>query len=183
MAFGITTIFKKKVAEEKVAELFVNIAFNAVDNSFAEVAELLSNDVNLLRPAKIDPENQDDFLLIVIAGNFKLLDEYFHEGQEDRIKELTIEKLSSVYGVDTVSMRTAIDNMLAYFGKINYPSKNTHYAMSRAVFFKYGLNDFQKDYFRNLNTPDPILLKNIDEIMEQFIIKWDTFTEKYRITD
>lgn len=183
MAFGITTIFKKKVAEEKVAELFVNIAFNAVDTSFAEVVELLNNDVNLLNQGRIDPENQDDFLLIVIAGNFKLLDEYFYEGQEDRIKELTIEKLAAVYGVDTVTMRSAINNMLNYFGKINYPSKNTHYAMSRAVFFKYDLNDFQKDYFRNLNTPDPILLKNIDEIMEQFIIKWDTFTEKFRITD
>ena len=183
MAFGITTIFKKKVEEEKVAELFVNILFNAVDTSFAEVAELLNNDLNLLSPAQIDPENQDDFLLIVLAGNFKLLDDYFYEGQEDRIRELTIEKLAAVYGVDTVSMRSAINNMLAYFKKINYPSKNTHYAMSRAVFHKYGLNEFQKDYFRNLNAPDPILLKNIDEIMEQFIVKWDTFTEKYRIID
>ena len=183
MAFGITTIFKKKVAEEKVAELFVNITFNAVDNSFAEVAELLNNDINLLSPAQIDPTDQDDFLLIVVAGNFKLLDDFFYEGQEERIKELTVEKLAAVYGVDQVTMRSAIDSMLHYFGKINYPSKNTHYAMSRAVFFKYGLNDFQKDYFRNLKTPDPILLKNIDEIMEQFIIKWDTFTEKYRITD
>ncbi len=183
MAFGITTIFKKKVEEEKVAELFVNIVFNAVDSSFAEVAELLNNDLNLLSPANIDLENQDEFLLIVVAGNFKLLDDYFYEGQEDRIKELTIEKLAAVYGVDKVTMRSAIDNTLNYFSKINYPSKNTHYAMSRAVFFKYDLNDFQKDYFRNLKTPDPILLKNIDEIMEQFIIKWDTFTEKYRITD
>ena len=183
MAFGITTFFKKKVEEEKVAELFVNILFNAVDSSFEEVAELLNNDVNLLTPAQIDADNQDDFLLIVVAGNFKLLDDYFYEGQEDRIKELTVEKLASIYGVDTVSMRSGINNTLAYFKKINYPSKNTHYAMSRAVFHKYELNDFQKDYFRNLNAPDPILLKNIDEIMEQFIIKWDTFTEKYRIID
>jgi hypothetical protein len=183
MALGITSIFKKKVSEEKVAELFVNIIFNAVDTSFADVAELLNNDLNLLSKAKVDPDNQDDFLMIVIAGNFYLLDNYFFEGQEDRIRQLTIEKLAAIYGVDTVTMRSAIETMLSYFGKINYPSKNTHYAMSRAVFFKYGLNDFQKDYFRNLNTPDPILLKNIDEIMEQFIIKWDTFTEKFRITD
>jgi hypothetical protein len=183
MALGLTSLFKKKVAEEKVAELFVNIIFNSVDTSFIEVAELLNNDVNLISPAQVDPENQDDFLIIVIAGNFYLLDDYFHEGQEDRIRELTIEKLSGVYGVDTVTMRTVIDNMIAFFKKINYPSKNTQYAMSRAVFCKYGLNDFQKDYFKNLKTPDPILLKNIDEIMEQFIIKWDTFTEKYRITD
>lgn len=183
MALGITSIFKKKVSEEKVAELFVNIIFNAVDTSFSEVAELLNHDVNLLRRAQVDPQDQDDFLMIVITGNFHLLDNYFYEGQEDRIRQLTIEKLAAIYGVDTVTMRTAIDNMLAFFGKINYPSKNTHYAMSRAVFFKYGLNEFQKDYFKNLNTPDPILLKNIDEIMEQFIIKWDTFTEKFRITD
>ena len=183
MAFGITTLFKKKVSEEKVAELFVNIIFNAVDTSFLEVAELLNNDVNLFSPAQIDPENQDDFLMIVIAGNFYLLDDYFTEGQEDRIRQLTIEKLAAIYSVDQATMIDAVENMIAFFKKINYPSKNIHYGMSRAVFCKYGLNEFQKDYFRNLNAPDPILLKNIDEIMEQFIIKWDTFTEKYRITD
>lgn len=183
MAIGIASLFKKKVAEEKVAELFVNIIFNAVDDGFAEVTELLNNDVNLIEPATVSSENQDDFLMIVIAGNFKLLNNYFFEGQEDRIRDTTIEKLAVSFKVDTVTMRTAINNMLGFFGKVNYPSKNTHYAMSRAVFFKYGLNDFQKDYFKNLNTPDPILLKNIDEIMEQFLIKWDTLTEKYRITD
>ena len=183
MALGITSIFKKKVAEEKVAELFVNIVFNAVDTSFAEVAELLNNDTNLVSRANVDSENQDDFLMIVISGNFILLDNYFFDGQEDRIRALTIDKLAAIYGVDTVSMHSAIDNMIGFFKKINYPSKNTHYAMSRAVFRKYGLNEFQKEYFKNLNAPDPILLKNIDEIMEQFIIKWDTFTEKYRITD
>ncbi|MFT7101807.1 MAG: hypothetical protein ACJAYA_000363, partial [Bacteroidia bacterium] len=48
MALGLTSLFKKKVAEEKVAELFVNIIFNSVDTSFIEVAELLNNDVNLI---------------------------------------------------------------------------------------------------------------------------------------
>ncbi len=183
MALALTSLFKKKVAEEKVAELFVNIIFNAVDTSFAEVSELLNNDVNLISPAHVDPENQDDFLMIVIAGNFYLLDAYFFEGQEDRIRELTIEKLTAIYSIDAVTMQVAIDNMIAFFKKINYPSKNIHYGMSRAVFCKYELNDFQKDYFKKLKAPDPILLKNIDEIMEQFIIKWDTFTDKYRITD
>ncbi|MFT4595641.1 MAG: hypothetical protein ACI9UR_000580 [Bacteroidia bacterium] len=183
MALGLTSLFKKKISEEKVAELFVNISFNAVDTSFAEVAELLNNDVNLITEAQVNPESQDDFLLIVVAGNFHLLDNYFFEGQEDRIKELIIEKLAGVYGLSNAGMQTVLENQLAWFKKINYPSKNTHYAMSRAVFLKYNLNDFQKDYFRKLKAPDPILLKNIDEIMEQFIIKWDTFTEKYRITD
>jgi len=183
MAFGIASFFKKKVEEDKVAELFVNIIFNAVDRGFANVAELLNNDVNLTAPACIATNNQDDFLMIVLAGNFKLLDNHFFEGQEDRIRHLTIEKLAAGYDIEADAMLEAINRMLSFFGKINFPSKNTHYAMSRAVFFKYGLNDFQQDYFKNLNTPDPILLKNIDEIMEQFIIKWDALVEKYRITD
>ncbi|MBL4586476.1 MAG: hypothetical protein JKX84_05415 [Flavobacteriales bacterium] len=183
MALGIASLFRKKVEEEKVAELFVNIIFNAVDSGFADVAELLNNDINLVEPASIPADNQNHFTMIVIAGNFKLLDDYFFDGQEMRIRDMAIEKLAASYGLDTVTMRSAIDKMLAFFGKVNYPSKNTHYAMSRAVFFKYGLNNFQKDYFKNLNTPDPILLKNIDEIMEQFLIKWDTLTDKYRITD
>jgi hypothetical protein len=54
MALGLTSLFKKKISEEKVAELFVNISFNAVDTSFAEVAELLNNDVNLITEAQVN---------------------------------------------------------------------------------------------------------------------------------
>lgn len=182
MALGITSIFKKRVAEEKVAEGFVNIIFNAVDTGFAEVANIINHDPNLERPANISADHQDDFLLIVIAGNYKLLGDYFFEGQEDRVRQLVIERLAAIYEIDPVSMRTAIENMLTYFTRINYPSKTTGRAMSLAVFHKYGLNQFQDAYFRNINTPDPILWKNIDEVMEQFLIKWDTITEKYRIS-
>lgn len=183
MALGFTSIFKKKVAEEKVAEGFINIIFNAVDTSFPEVVHLLNNDPNLASPASIIPDNQDDFLMIVIAGNFKLLDDYFFEGQEDRIRESIVERLSAIYELDTTTMLSVIDNMNRFFRKINYPSKTTSRAMSLAVFHKYGLNEFQEEYFKNICTPDPILWKNIDEIMDQFIIKWDTIIEKYRITD
>lgn len=183
MELSLTSIFKKKVSEEKVAELFVNITFNSVDSGFEEVTTLLNHDSNLAGPAGISPEDQDHFLLIVITGNLKLLENYFYEGQESRIQELIIEKLAGVYEVDVATMSSAIDKMSAFFGRVNFPSKNTHYAMSKAVFFKYGLNDFQQTFYRKQNVPHPILLKNIDEIMETFIIKWDTFTEKYRITE
>ena len=183
MALGITSIFKKKVSEEKVAEGFINIIFNAVDTSFADVADLLNNDVNLVSSGKITADNQDDFLMIIISGNFKLLDNYFFEGQEDRIRELIIDKLSAIYEIDTKEMLSVIEKMHRYFKKINYPSKTTTRAMSLAVFYKYKLNEYQEEYFKNINGPDPILWKNIDDVVDQFVIKWDTITEKYRITD
>lgn len=183
MALGIASIFKKKVSEEKVAELFVNITFNAVDSSFEDVAALLNNDLNLTERPSIPPDAMDDFLMVVIAGNYRLLDNYFHEGQEDRIRTLLVKRLSLVYEITEEQMQQAIDDMLAFFQKVNFPSKNIHYAMSKAVFYKYDLAKYQKEYFRNLNSPDPIFLKHIDEIMEQFIIQWDHFTEKYKIAD
>lgn len=183
MALGIASIFKKKVSEEKVAELFVNITFNAVDSSFEDVAELINNDLNLVERPSIAPDATDDFLMIVIAGNFRLLENYFHDGQEDRIRAIVTKRLALVYEVEEQKMKTVIDDMLTFFQKINFPSKNIHYAMSKAVFYKYDLAKYQKEYFKNLQSPDPIFLKHIDEIMEQFIIQWDHFTEKYKIAD
>jgi hypothetical protein len=55
--------------------------------------------------------------------------------------------------------------------------------MSKAVFYKYDLAKYQKEYFKNLSSPDPIFLKHLDEIIDQFIIRWDHFTEKYKIAE
>ena len=67
--------------------------------------------------------------------------------------------------------------------RVNHPSKNPVYAMSKAMFFKYKLNGHQEEYFRELNTPNPIFLKNMDEWMKNFLWDWTTFTEKYRIVE
>jgi hypothetical protein len=183
MTLGITALFKKKVSEEKVAELFVNIVFNAVDSGFADVAELINNDINLVERPSIGKDDMDDFLKIVIAGNYRLLDNHFTDGQEDRIRPMVIARLAKIFEVSEEEMLRDIEETLSFFQKINFPSKNIHYAMSKAVFYRYGLARYQKEYFRNLTSPDPIFLKHIDEIIEQFIINWDTFTEKYKIAE
>jgi len=183
MTLGIASLFKKKVSEEKVAELFVNILFNAVDSSFEDVAELINNDMNLVERPSIAPDDTDNFLLVIIAGNYRLLEEYFEDGQDDRIRSLVVKRLSTVYEISEEQMQKVIDDMLGFFQKINFPSKNIHYAMSKAVFYKYDLAKYQKEYFRNLSSPDPIFLKHLDEIIDQFVIRWDHFTEKYKIAD
>ena len=65
--------------------------------------------------------------------------------------------------------------------RVNHPSKNMLYAMSKAMFYKYELNDHQVEYFRNLNTPNPIFLKNLDDVMSNFLWDWDAFEEKYKV--
>lgn len=53
--------------------------------------------------------------------------------------------------------------------------------MSKAVFFKYNLNDYQEEYFRQMKTPNPIFLKNLDEVMRHFLWDWEVFNEKYKV--
>jgi hypothetical protein len=64
---------------------------------------------------------------------------------------------------------------------INAPSKNNLYAMSRAVFYKYELNQYQDEYFMRENAPNPIFKKNLDDVMRNFVWDWSAFTEKYKV--
>jgi hypothetical protein len=68
-----------------------------------------------------------------------------------------------------------------FMGRINTPSKNTLYAMSKAVFFKYDLIDCQDEYFRAMKTPNPIFCKNLDEVLRNFLWDWEAFNEKYKV--
>ena len=55
--------------------------------------------------------------------------------------------------------------------------------MSKAIFFKYELNDYQQDYFRKMKTPNPIFLKRLDEIVANFIWNWNDLKDKYKIVE
>ena len=80
-------------------------------------------------------------------------------------------------------LKETIAKYQSWMGRINHPSKNTLYAMSKGVFFKYELNQFQKDYFRNMNTPNPIFLKRLDEVIQQFVFDWAQVKEEFRVTE
>jgi hypothetical protein len=183
MDFDLGVLFKKTVSEEKVATLFVNNVLNSVDTSFTGVADLINNDLQFESPADIGPEDQDAFLMIVITGNLLAINDYFGDEQGDRIKYIIEEKLAAVYEVTPEEFATALDGTIKFFEKVNFPSKKTLYAMSKSVFHRYDLNRFQKTFFKEKKVPDPVFLKHVDEIMGQFLIDWNKFTHKFRVTD
>lgn len=180
----LTALFKKKISEDKVANIFCNTILKSVDTGFPEVAAIINNDTEFVTRPNISEEDSDKFLMIIIAGNLIFLRKYFaEENRDERITELTFQKLSKVFEMDTAKLKAIVDEYQQFFKKVNYPSKNTHYAMSKAVFFKYDLNEYQQDYFKNLKTPNPIFLKHLDEVVYQFIIDWDLFSDKFKITE
>lgn len=179
--FGM--LFKKKVNTDKVANYFVNHLVKLVDDSFADLASLIALDTEFVKQPEIDPEDKEKFLFIVIAGNIKLIPQFVNSGKDDEIIAKIYERLATIYEVEPTKIKKSIEDYYSFFSRINFPSKNTLYAMSKAVFFDYNLNDYQTDYFRNMKVPNPILLKHLDELVKNYLIDWEKFFADYKLAD
>ena len=90
--------------------------------------------------------------------------------------------MSEVFDMDFNEMKEKLENYSSFISRVNHPSKNILYGMSKSVFFKFKLGKYQDDYFAQLNTPNPIFLKKIDSLIENYIWDWKSIFEKSKIT-
>ena len=176
-------LFKKKIQEDKLADYFVGSILRMVDEGFPDIVEIINTDPHFITSPRIKINDSDKFLLIVIAGNLKFVPKHFNDYQDIRLIDVIVRKFSQILGTTHHDLKEAIRIYQSYFTKVNHPSKNTHYAMSKAFFYKYGLNEHQEEYFKNMKAPNPILLKKLDEIFTHFIWDWEYFKEKFRIVE
>ena len=176
-------LFKKKVSEEKIASYFIHTTIDVVDKGFPYVAEVIENDTSLVIQPDIVSQKSDKLLLIVLAANMQIIPDHFNSYQDRRILQRCYVELSEIFQVPERKIQEVISNYQSFLKRANYPSKNTLYAMSKGVFHKYKLNECQEDYFKNMKTPNPMLLKRLDELMAQFIWDWEEYKDKYKIVE
>ncbi len=175
----LRTFFKKKVNEDKLANVLINSLLHAMEVGFKDISELINSDPDFIIQPNIKASDYDRFMLILFVGNLKIMDNRLEGDQPDRLKELLIEKFSNLYDMNVMETKRHIKEYSTYMSRINYPSKNVLYAMSKAVFHKYNLASYQEDYFKDLNSPNPKFLKRLNKIVENFIWDWDYFLSKY----
>jgi|694.fasta_scaffold25737_8 hypothetical protein len=174
-------ILRKKISDEQFAKMFVSLVLDSTERGFGDVAQIINEDNSFVKPPHLDPEDDGKFTLIVMAGNIKLLEKYFDNSKIAYINELIYSELAPVYDFTPEQMKLALNQYNSFMTRINHPSKNTLYAMSKAVFYKYELCAFQDEYFRNMQCPNPLFLKRMDEIMEKFILNWDAYFKKFKM--
>lgn len=177
----LTLLGRKRISEDKAANVFVNSIIDVVESGFADVAGIVNTDPAFVKSPNLSEDNSDRFLLIVISANLKYLNEYFDADQGSRLKETILEKLAKAFGASESELRQTISEYNECMARVNHPSKNTLYAMSKAFFHKYDLAKYQEDYFKSLNSPNPLLLKRLDEVMQNFLWDWPGFLDKYKI--
>ena len=175
------SLLKKRLSDEKVANIFVNALLEVVDNGFPEVASLVNEDPAFVRSPQLDSKNNGPFSLIILVANLSSLESTFEAEQADKVEQIIFENCGKMYGLSPVEFKKLIRDFQSYMSRINHPSKNMIYAMSKAFFFKYSLSEFQDDYFKRMQVPNPLFLKRLDEVMQHFLWDWDVFMRKYKL--
>tara|TARA_R110001592_G_scaffold126028_3_gene336548 strand:+ start:626 stop:1168 length:543 start_codon:yes stop_codon:yes gene_type:complete len=177
------TIFgKKKIKEETASNIFINNLLDTIEKGFPEIAGIINDSPEFVVPPNISESNSEKFLLIIIAANLQFIPDQFNNCQDDRMLNLIYSQLAKVFDVEKERLEAVINDYQRYIAKVNLPSKNTVYGISKAIFGKYELNQFQDEYFKNMKSPNPMFLKRLDDAIDCFIWNWAGFKDKYQVT-
>lgn len=176
------TIFgKKKIKEETASNIFINNLLDTIEKGFPEIAGIINDSPEFVVSPNISEKNSEKFLLIIIAANLQFIPEQFNNCQDDRMLDLIYSQLAKVFDVEKDRLEGLIKDYQNYIAKVNLPSKNTIYGISKAIFGKYELNQFQDEYFKNMKSPNPMFLKRLDDAIDCFIWNWVGFKDKYQV--
>lgn len=177
------TILKRKLSDNQMANIFINAIFDTIDNGFTEVASFINEDPAFVVSPGIESHENGEFALIVLVGNLSFLESTFEAEQAFRIEAIIFEKLAQMYDMSLTDFQKLIKDYQSFISRVNHPSKNMVYGMSKAIFHKYDLNEFQDDYFKRMRSPNPLFLKRMDELVVNFIWNWDAFFKRYKLTN
>ncbi len=177
----LNTLLRKRLSEEQMANVFINGLIEVIDSSFPILAEMINDDTAFVSSPNISPENNGPFSMIVFAANLNLLESSFEPEHAGEIEKLVLQKLAVLHQESLSDFKVKMKETQAFINKVNYPSKNLVYGMSKSIFSKYGLHEFQDAYFKSLMAPNPLFLKRMDEVTKLFIWDWDAFFKKFKL--
>ncbi len=178
----LTRIFgKKKLKEDTLANMFVNATLQAAEAGFPDIVGLINDAPEFTTKPNLSAEDDSKFMLVVLAANLKEIPNNLPAHQDNRMINRIIGKLAGVFDVTEDKLEETLREYQSYLSRVNHPSNNNLYAMSKAVFYKYNLGQFQEDYFKNMNSPNPLFLKRLDEAMMLFLFNWESAKNDFNI--
>ena len=166
----ITALFgKKKIAEDKLANAFVNAVLEFTAQGFPLICAELNEAPEFEVSPAIGETNDEPFARILLAGNLIEMQRTLGPGLDKRMTALSVSKFANAMGIETTDLENDIRQLQSRMERMNYPSKNTVYAMAKVV------------YFREQKSPNPIVLKRLNSLMGYFIWSWNEVSDQYRI--
>lgn len=179
----IASLFgKKKISEEKLANAFVNAVLQLTDQGYPTIVAELQDAPEFHTSPVFGPGDDELFALIVLAGNLMDAPRHIPAGQDRRFTSFAISKFASAMEQQASELELEVVALQHFMDRINHPSKNTVYAMSKAVFHKYDLFAYQDPFYRDQKAPNPIVLKRLNQLMAFCLWDWAELMEEWKVT-
>lgn len=172
---------KKKLKPEEVARMFVHATLDSIEDAWPEVLGLMRETPHMERAPEIEDAEVGPFLLVVLAGNLDFIPRFFEAGLDQVIIEAILAELSAQLEIPADQLASRVSSTRDAMVKMNKPSKKTLSAMSRGMYIGYSLNDYQEEYFRSLQVPNPRFLMQMEEVLQHFLWDWTSFQEQYKL--
>jgi hypothetical protein len=177
----LKTLLKRKLSDDQLANTFLNVLMESIELSFDDIADGINEDLAFVAHPEIKKEGIEHFQFVVLAANISLVQSTFGAIHATQLERMVVRKLAGIYDSGVEEMSIKLKGYQSFINRVNHPSKNLIYGMSKAVFAKYELHNFQDEYFKSLVAPNPLFIKRLNEISELFLWDWDAFFSKYKI--
>jgi hypothetical protein len=179
----IATLFgKKKISEDKLANVFVNAVLRLTEQGYPTIVDELRESPEFETMPVFGPGDDELFALIVFAGNLMEAPKRMPAGPDHRLIQHAYSKFAPLLDTSAAELEMETITLQQFMGKINHPSKNTVYAMSKAIFHKYDLFRHQNAYFREQRAPNPIVLGRVNKLMAFCLWDWAELLEEWKVT-
>jgi len=179
----IATLFgKKKISEEKLANAVVQAVLELTDQGYPMIVEELQEAPEFITRPHFGPGDDELFALIVLSGNLMDAPKHLPAGNDRRFASHAISKFAAALEISASELELEVIALQHFMERINHPSVNTIYAMSKAVFHKYDLFRFQDPYFREMKAPNPIVLSRLNKLMSFCLWDWAEVLEEWKVT-
>jgi hypothetical protein len=169
------------LSDDLLANVFINVLIESTESSFEDICAGVNDDSAFVVSPELSQKDIEHFQFVVIAANISLVQSTFDAGHATQLERMVSRKLAGIYDTTVEEMSAKIKSYQSFINRVNHPSKNLVYGMSKAIFAKYELHNFQDEYFKSLAAPNPLFVKRLNEITELFLWDWDAFFGKYKL--
>jgi hypothetical protein len=179
----IGTLFgKKRITEDKLANVFVNAVLRLTEQAYPLLVEELSEAPEFLTKPVFGPGDDELFASIVFAANLCEAPKYLPAGTDHRLAQHAYSKFAPLLDTSAAELEAGTHALQQFMGRVNHPSKNTVYAMGKTIFHKYDLISLQDPYFRQQKSPNPIALARVNKLMAFCLWDWAELFDEWKVT-
>lgn len=177
----ISLFGKKKIKGDELAPLYVSAIYDVIEKGFPEIAGYINEEKEFQKSPNLSEAENEWFLYIVYAGNMVNLDNYFEKPKAEELARIIRMEVVKVMGKDPEVVDGVLYDYEVFMRSLMAQTKSLVKSMSLAIFHKYDLNKYQKEHFQKLNSPNPVVMKELNDMVEFFLWNWEDYLAKYKV--